>query len=150
MYATDKEVVIPLCSACGLVEDGQGQRTWSELGAYLDRHALRSTPYKLIQTYCPGCLQRYYPAGTRRKGEDHLSTESAGGLTRYILSTVRQHPSCTLDMLVQVCPEFTWNQIFLEVDRLSRTGDIELSCTGPGRYNLVTPAAKRAAAPKLV
>jgi hypothetical protein len=63
---------------------------------------------------------------------------------------VRQQPWCTLDTLVQACPEFTWNQIFLTVDRLSRTGDIELSCAGPGQYNLGMPTSKRETVQKMV
>lgn len=51
-----------------------------------------------------------------------------------VLEAIVHHPGCYLDDLVRVCPELTWNQIFLEVDRLSRTGRLRLLLIGPGRY----------------
>jgi hypothetical protein len=33
---------------------------------------------------------------------------------------------CLLDDLIRQCPDLTWNQIFIEVDRLSRTGEVRL------------------------
>mgnify|MGYP001579545235 CR=1 FL=1 len=51
-----------------------------------------------------------------------------------IVETIAHHPGCCLDDLVRVCPELTWNQIFLEVDRLSRAGHLRLALIGPGRY----------------
>lgn len=37
------------------------------------------------------------------------------------------------------CLEFTWNQVFLEVDRLSRAGHLRLALIGPGRYAVELP-----------
>lgn len=59
-----------------------------------------------------------------------------------IVETIAHHPGCCLDDLVRVCPELTWNQIFLEVDRLSRTGHLRLVLIGPGHYAVeVSPNA---------
>lgn len=55
-----------------------------------------------------------------------------------ILEAVAHHPGCCLDDLVKVCPELTWNQIFLEVDWLSRTGRLRLLLIGSGRYAVET------------
>lgn len=38
------------------------------------------------------------------------------------------------EQLVGTCPGLTWNQIFLEVDRLSRAGHVQLSQAKPGGY----------------
>lgn len=46
---------------------------------------------------------------------------------------------CLLEELVRQSPDLTWNQIFLELDRLSRTGEIRLRRRGAGEY-VVTAA----------
>lgn len=56
-----------------------------------------------------------------------------------IVETVARFPGCCLDDLVRLCPELTWNQIFCEVDRLSRAGHVRLMLIGPGRYLLALP-----------
>lgn len=56
-----------------------------------------------------------------------------------IIEAIAHHPGCCLDDLVRFCPELTWNQIFSEVDRLSREGVLKLALVGPGRYTLVVP-----------
>ncbi len=49
-----------------------------------------------------------------------------GILTKRILDVVQHTANCPLDALVEQCPGFTWNQIFLEVDRMSRLGQLQL------------------------
>lgn len=56
-----------------------------------------------------------------------------------IVESIAHHPGCCLDDLVRVCPELTWNQIFLVVDRLSRAGHLRLALIGPGRYAVELP-----------
>lgn len=56
-----------------------------------------------------------------------------------IIESIAHHPGCGLDDLVTFCPALTWNQIFSEVDRLSRKGVLKLALVGPGRYALVVP-----------
>ncbi|WHZ21757.1 MAG: hypothetical protein OJF47_000869 [Nitrospira sp.] len=60
-----------------------------------------------------------------------------------IRKALSQHPGCSMDELVTVCPTLTWNQIFLEVDRLSRAGHLRLMLSGPGRYTLVLPTERK-------
>ncbi|HEV8540050.1 MAG TPA: hypothetical protein VGQ60_02695 [Nitrospiraceae bacterium] len=57
-------------------------------------------------------------------------------ITNRILNAVRSAPDCTLDELTLTCPDLHWNQIFFEVDRLSRTGDLKLSTRGLGHYTI--------------
>ena len=56
-----------------------------------------------------------------------------------IIQSIAHHPGCGLDDVVMLCPELTWNQIFLEVDRLSRDGVLKLALIGPGRYVVKGP-----------
>ena len=64
-----------------------------------------------------------------------------------IIETIAQHPSCSLDDVVTFCPELTWNQIFFEVDRLSRGCVLKLTLAGPGRYRLAIPTEGKFCAP---
>jgi hypothetical protein len=53
-----------------------------------------------------------------------------------ILKTISGVPGCPFDEVLRACPEYTWNQIFLEIDRLTRRGDLILKRDGPGLYSL--------------
>ncbi len=46
--------------------------------------------------------------------------------SRRVMEIVIRSPGCDLDELVLQCPDLTWNQVFLELDRLSRAGQIIL------------------------
>ena len=56
-----------------------------------------------------------------------------------ILDAVHRAPGCQLDELVLSVPELTWNQVFLEVDRLSRTGHVRMTAMGKGTYTIWLP-----------
>jgi hypothetical protein len=56
-----------------------------------------------------------------------------------ILDAVYRAPGCQLDELVLSVPELTWNQVFLEVDRLSRTGQVRMTAMGKGTYTIWLP-----------
>ena len=34
--------------------------------------------------------------------------------------------ACPLEEVMELCPELTWNQIFLAIDYLSRTGEVRV------------------------
>jgi hypothetical protein len=53
-----------------------------------------------------------------------------------ILKTISRAPGCSFDEVVRACPNYTWNQIFYEIDRLTRRGDLILKRDGPGLYSL--------------
>lgn len=55
-------------------------------------------------------------------------------LAEHLVQVIEHYPGCGLDELVMFCPDYTWNQIFLEVDRLSRSGHLQLVQIGRGRY----------------
>ena len=39
-----------------------------------------------------------------------------------ILEVVRAHPDCTVEEVTQQLPDLYWSDVFLEVERLSRSG----------------------------
>lgn len=51
-----------------------------------------------------------------------------------IIETVSRSPGCLIEELAIDCPDLTRNQVFLMVDRLSRTGQLLLARKGPGIY----------------
>ena len=59
-----------------------------------------------------------------------------GTVADRILAAVHCAPGCQLDELVLTIPELTWNQVFLEVDRLSRTGQVRMTAMGKGTYTI--------------
>jgi hypothetical protein len=62
-----------------------------------------------------------------------------GTVTERILDAVHGAPGCELEDLVLSLPELTWNQVFLEVDRLSRTGQVRVTALGEGTYGIWLP-----------
>lgn len=57
-----------------------------------------------------------------------------------LLEAVERKNECDLEELMQFCPWFTWNQVFLEVDRLSRTGELRPLLKKSGVYKVRLPA----------
>ena len=53
---------------------------------------------------------------------------------------------CLLEVLDRQCPDLTWNQIFLELDRLSRMGEIRLRRRGAGEYVITATTREGAVA----
>jgi hypothetical protein len=49
---------------------------------------------------------------------------------------------CPMEEIVGLCPELTWNQVFLAIDYLSRTGQIRMTLDAGRTYRVeATPAA---------
>ena len=46
-----------------------------------------------------------------------------------------------MEELLQACDSYTWNQVFLEVDRLSRSGELCLLYKKDGDYAVRLPRA---------
>ena len=49
-----------------------------------------------------------------------------------ILEVVRAHPGCALDDLVERMSDVQWSDVFMEVDRLSRMGELRISKPNSG------------------
>jgi hypothetical protein len=72
-----------------------------------------------------------------------IHKESSSGrlhrdLGRQILEAVSAQ-EYDLEELLHAFPQYSWNQIFLEVDRLSRTGELRLLSRGSGLYTVRLP-----------
>lgn len=57
-------------------------------------------------------------------------------ITGRILEHVRVTPDCGLDDLVQHCEDFTWHEVFLEVNRLKLAGQLLLTSNGVGAFTM--------------
>jgi hypothetical protein len=64
-------------------------------------------------------------------------------LTDRILRAVKQAHRCDLDSLATDLPELTWNQVFIEIDRLSRNGELIVTSDSRGHYMIQLPAHKK-------
>ena len=67
-------------------------------------------------------------------------------VTDRILRAVKQAHRCDLDSLAIDLPELTWNQVFFEIDRLSRMGEVRVTFDTGGRYMIQLPEHKKASA----
>ena len=63
---------------------------------------------------------------------------------------------CSLEDVVTLCPELTWNQVFLAIDYLSRSGQVQVRLDGDRTYRvqasravtvLTSPAAAETVTP---
>jgi hypothetical protein len=67
---------------------------------------------------------------------------SHSAVTNRILGEVKRTHGCDLDTLADSLPELSWNQVFLEIDRLSRQGQVLVTFGTGGRYMIRLPGAK--------
>jgi hypothetical protein len=70
---------------------------------------------------------------------EHRSLHS--DITGQIVQMVKHRQACDMEDLLEACSSYTWNQVFLEVDRLSRTGELRLFSKRAGVYTVTLPAA---------
>jgi hypothetical protein len=66
-----------------------------------------------------------------------LSRET--NLRKRLLRIVKKRKICDLDELILECTSYSWTQVFLEVDHLSRTGELCLLCKKAGEYAVTLP-----------
>ena len=66
---------------------------------------------------------------------------SENDLRKRLLRIVRKRKICDLDELIVECTTYSWTQVFLEVDRLSRNGELCLLCKKAGEYSVTLPRA---------
>jgi hypothetical protein len=50
-------------------------------------------------------------------------------------------PGSSLDEITLECPDLTWNQVFCEINRMSRTGQVKLILKGRGLYEVSCAAS---------
>jgi hypothetical protein len=62
-------------------------------------------------------------------------------LRKRVLRIVRKQKMCDLDELILECTSYSWTDVFLEVDRLSRSGELRLLSKETGEYTVTLPRA---------
>jgi hypothetical protein len=62
-------------------------------------------------------------------------------LRKRILRIVRKDKISDLDELILQCTSHTWTEVFLEVDHMSRSGELRLLCKRAGEYAVSLPRA---------
>ena len=62
-------------------------------------------------------------------------------LRKRLLDIVRKQKMCDLDELILECTSYSWTDVFLEVDQLSRSGELRLLCKKAGEYAVTLPQA---------
>jgi hypothetical protein len=60
-------------------------------------------------------------------------------LRKRIFRIVRKNKMCDLDELILECPSYSWTDVFLEVDQLSRKGELRLLPKQAGEYTVTLP-----------
>lgn len=50
----------------------------------------------------------------------------------------QQGTACPLEEIIDLCPELTWNQVFLAIDYLSRTGQVRVTRDAGRSYMVQT------------
>lgn len=56
-----------------------------------------------------------------------------------IMEVILRSPGSQLEEVVLECPALTWNQVFCELSRLSRGGQVRLTMKGTGLYAVPNP-----------
>ena len=56
-----------------------------------------------------------------------------------VIDILERTQACDLEEVTRQCTDLTWNQVFLAVDRLSRSGEIILMPRSRGMYTLTFP-----------
>ncbi len=64
-------------------------------------------------------------------------------VTDRILGEVQRTQGCDLDMLTKSLSDLSWSQVFLEVDRLSRDGQVLVTFNTRGLYMIRLPERKQ-------
>jgi hypothetical protein len=53
-----------------------------------------------------------------------------------VMDIVRRSSGCDIEEILHECPGLTWNQVFLEIDQLSRKGDVVLKLQQAGHCSV--------------
>jgi hypothetical protein len=62
-------------------------------------------------------------------------------LRKRVLRIVQKQKRCDLDELILECTSYSWTDVFLEVDQLSRSGELRLLSKENGEYTVALPRA---------
>ncbi|HXV68147.1 MAG TPA: hypothetical protein VD738_04405, partial [Nitrospira sp.] len=76
--------------------------------------------------------------------EEDRSANAQQASVHRVLDVIVRSSECELEELILKCDGLTWNQVFLAIDRLSRSGDVQLTLKRPGVYVLSAPKLMKA------
>ena len=152
MNTVDTVVFIPICCVCEGVRDdqqpseghtSQGLEQWTSLSSFLRLHRIPQDAYKLTHTYCPRCMEYLgFNRNTSEKRVGHPRGEATQeDIRQRIISVIESAIECDLDTLVSRCGDVSWNQVFSEVDHMSRLGIIRLTRSDDRAYRVGAPAS---------
>jgi hypothetical protein len=83
---------------------------------------------------------------TRPVHDRRAHVQEKPSIDEWILGVLQQHGTQTLDQIGKLLPEVNWAQLFLAIDRLSRSGQISLWSPGFGDYLITVNQRRRSAA----
>ncbi|HSN05302.1 MAG TPA: hypothetical protein VLS44_09980 [Nitrospira sp.] len=55
-----------------------------------------------------------------------------------VMEVIIRSPGCSLEEIVLECSGLTWNQVFTELDRMSRAGHIRFAVKGSGASSVMS------------
>ena len=113
--------------------------TWSTLFLMVENQGFMRRCSKDLANQRAEFRTRRQPILSQKRATTMGSTQT---VRETLLIIVHNMPKCELGDLVTACPQFTWNQICWEIDRLSRTGEVQMTHHHFGPYRLtVSPSA---------
>ncbi len=65
-----------------------------------------------------------------------MATETFIDQVRTVLQ--QQTTGCAMEEVVGLCPDLTWNQVFLAIDHLSRQGEVRVTLDAGRAYRIQT------------
>jgi hypothetical protein len=83
---------------------------------------------------------------TKPVSDRRVGVQEKPSIDDWILGVLHQHGTQTLDQIGKLLPEVNWAQLFLGIDRLSRSGQISLWSPGFGDYLITVNQRQRPAA----
>jgi hypothetical protein len=145
-----KTTWIPICCVCHQVRDDRQSNecttqnvfdTWMSLRSFLCLYHIARGTYQLTHTYCLRCMEqlgldRPNPRKRRRRQRAETFHEE---IRRKIVDAIDPASECDLDTLVSRCGGFSRNQVFLELNHLSRIGIVRLTKSADSRYHVGAP-----------
>ena len=85
-------------------------------------------------------------AATGEVHDRHTTGQEKPSIDEWVLATLQQHGTQTLDQLSQLLPQINWAQLFRAIDRLSRSRKISLWSPGFSEYLITANQTQRSAA----
>lgn len=71
---------------------------------------------------------------------NHAATRAARTeLSKQVLRVVHRKKTCDTEALLKACASYSWNEVFIEIDRLSQCGELCVCYKHDGDYAVRIP-----------